>query len=133
MPRLLLPVLALVLFAVSVDAAQAHTEIKNMFEKENSHLKVTCNACHVQGKGKEVRNEFGEAIHKKVADEEFSKKFKEIKDKDEKKKFMEETILPAIKKSVAEVVEKESNKDGEKWADLIKNATLPGVTPKKKD
>jgi disulfide oxidoreductase YuzD len=114
-----------------VSTAKAHTEIKNMFEKEYSHLKVTCNACHVQGKGKEVRNEFGEAIHAKFADQDFSKKFKEIKDKDEKKKFMEETILPVVKKSVSEVVDKESNKAGEKWADLIKNATLPGVTPKK--
>ncbi|MDP1564351.1 MAG: hypothetical protein Q8M16_23475 [Pirellulaceae bacterium] len=116
---------------LSGTTASAHTEIKNMFEKENPHLKVTCNACHVQGKGKEVRNEFGEAIHSKVADQGFSKAFKEIKDKDEKKKFMEETILPAVKKSVAEVVDKECNKAGEKWADLIKNATLPGVTPKK--
>lgn len=111
--------------------ASAHTEIKNMFEKENPHLKVTCNACHVQGKNKNVRNEFGETIHAKFADQDFSKKFKEIKDKAEKKKFMEETILPAVKKSIAEVVDKESNAAGEKWADLIKNATLPGVTPKK--
>lgn len=116
---------------LSVTTASAHTEIKNMFEKENSHLKVTCNACHVQGKGKEVRNEFGEAIHSKVADQDFSKKFKDIKDKEEKKKFMEETILPAVKKSIAEVVENESNAAGEKWADLVKNGTLPGVTPKK--
>lgn len=131
MVRCYLLVVSLACLGLSVSTASAHTEIKNMFEKENPHLKVTCNACHVQGKGKEVRNEFGEAIHAKVADQEFSKKFKEIKDKEEKKKFMEETILPAVKKSVAEVVDKESNKAGEKWADLVKNATLPGVTPKK--
>jgi cytochrome c553 len=131
MVRCCLLVVSLAWLGLSVSTASAHTEIKNMFEKENPHLKVTCNACHVQGKGKEVRNEFGEAIHTKVADQEFSKKFKEIKDKEEKKKFMEETILPAVKKSVAEVVDKESNKAGEKWADLVKNATLPGVTPKK--
>ena len=112
-------------------AAQAHTEIKNLLEKEHSHLKATCNACHVQGKGKEVRNEFGQAIHAKVASEDFSAKYKEIKDRAEKKKYMEETILPAIKKSMSEVIENESNKEGEKWADLIKNATLPGVKPKK--
>ncbi len=131
MVRCCLLVVSLACLGLSVSTASAHTEIKNMFEKENPHLKVTCNACHVQGKGKEVRNEFGEAIHAKVAEQEFSKKFKEIKDKAEKKKFMEETILPAVKKSVAEVVDKESNKAGEKWADLVKNATLPGVTPKK--
>lgn len=131
MVRRCLLVVSVSCLALSVSTATAHTEIKNMFEKEYSHLKVTCNACHVQGKGKEVRNEFGEAIHTKVADQEFSKKFKEIKDKGEKKKFMEEMILPAVKKSVAEVVDKESNKAGEKWADLVKNATLPGVTPKK--
>jgi disulfide oxidoreductase YuzD len=131
MLRIVLSGVALGVFGLSATSAWAHTEIKNMFEKEYAHLKVTCNACHVQGKGKEVRNEFGAAIHKKVADEDFSKKFKEIKDKAEKKKYMEETILPAIKKSVAEVVEKESNSAGDKWADLIKNATLPGVTPKK--
>lgn len=116
---------------LSATTASAHKEIKNMFEKEYSHLKVTCNACHVEGKGKEVRNEFGEAIYSKVADQDFSQKYKDIKDKEEKKKFMEETILPAVKKSVAEIVENESNAAGEKWADLVKDATLPGVTPKK--
>ncbi len=131
MLRVVLSVFALCFVSLTTVGAEAHTEIKNMFEKEYSHLKVTCNACHVQGKGKEVRNDFGAAIHSKVADEEFSKKYKEIKDRDEKKKYMEESILPAIKKSIGEVVEKESNPDGEKWADLIKNATLPGVTPKK--
>ena len=131
----MLSFVALFLFAACLapSSAQAHSDFKKLFEKEYAHLKVTCNACHVKGKKKDVRNEFGMALHKKFEKEEFTKKLKDIKDRDEKKKYMEEKVLPVVKKAMKETIEKEKNKAGDDWADLVKNGTLPGVTPKKED
>lgn len=121
----------LFLFALcSVSSAQAHSDFKKMMEKEYSHLKVTCNACHEKGEKKDVRNEFGKALHKKFASEKFTEELKKIKDRDEKKKYMEEKVLPVVTKALKETIEKDKNDAGDPWADLVKNGTLPGVSLK---
>lgn len=118
------------LFAVALCVpkfANAHSEFKKMMEKEYSNLKVTCNACHEKGKKKDVRNEFGKAIHKKFESEKFSEKLSQIKDREEKKKYMEDKVLPVVTKAMKEVVDKEKDSAGNSWADQVKNGTLPGV------
>lgn len=118
----------LFLFVVaSSSSVQAHSDFKKMMEKEYAHLKITCNACHEKGKKKDVRNEFGQAVHKKFASEKFTEQLDKFEDRDEKKKFMEEKVLPVVKKGLKETIEKEKNKAGDSWADLVKNGTLPGV------
>lgn len=112
-------------------AVNAHSEFKKMFEEEYTTLKITCNACHEKGKKKDERNEFGQAIHKKVETEKFSEELKKITDKEEKKKYMEDTVLPAIKTAFKDVVDNDKNDAGDKWSDLIKDGKLPGTTPKK--
>lgn len=126
-------VLFLTVVGLTAPKAQAHSEFKKLFEQEYSSLKVTCNACHEKGKKKDVRNEFGMAVHKKFEGEKFTEKLKDIKDRDEKKKYMEEKVLPVVKKGLKETIEKEKNKAGEAWADLVKNGTLPGVKLKEEE
>ena len=77
-----------------------------------------------------IRNEFGMAIFKSVETEKFSEKLKAFTDKEEKKKYMEETVLPAITKSLEKVVDEGKDKSGAKWSDLIKDGKLPGTKPK---
>jgi len=129
MVRLFISLLVLGCVILAPTSVKAHSEFKKMFEKEYSSLKVACEACHVKKQKKDVRNEFGIAIHKSVEAENFSEKLKAFSDKDEKKKYMEETVLPAITKSMKKVIEDGKDESGAKWSDLIKDGKLPGTKP----
>lgn len=111
----------------------AHSELKKEMEKGNKHLKVSCNACHVKGKKKTVRNEFGEALFQEFKQFKFSEAIHKIKDKKKKKEYFEKNVFPEYRKAFKKVATKDvKNKKGDKWADLVKNGKLPGVKLRKK-
>ena len=58
-----LALLGLALFPAS---SEAHTIFKKFLTSKYSNLQVKCEACHVKGKEKEVRNEFGELFFKQL-------------------------------------------------------------------
>lgn len=80
--------------------------------------KAGCNLCHVKGEDKKkVRNEYGEALHKYLKAEDFSKD--RIKAEPDKVK---EEIIAALKK-VADV----KNKEGDTFGERIKANKLPAT------
>ena len=81
--------------------------------------KAKCNVCHV-GKKKADRNEFGQAIAKLV-------------DKDEMKALKSAKKTEELTKMITadlDKVEKEKNKAGKTFGELIKAGQLPGGEPK---
>ncbi|PHS05516.1 MAG: hypothetical protein COA78_15205 [Blastopirellula sp.] len=96
-------------------------EPKTDSEKALSALaaKAKCNVCHI-GKKKKDRNEFGQAIAKLV-DKDEMKALKSAKKTEELTKM----ITDALNK-----VEKEKNKAGKTFGELIKAGKLPGGEPK---
>lgn len=78
--------------------------------------KAGCYICHVKGEDKkEVRNEYGEALHKFLKSENYDKD--RIKAEPEK---VQEEIIAAYKK-----VEEMKSKDGKKFGEKIKSKELP--------
>ncbi|TWU65585.1 hypothetical protein V7x_11330 [Crateriforma conspicua] len=81
--------------------------------------KAGCYVCHIKGhpKKKEVRNEYGKAIHEFLKKEDFPKDYLKEKPEEAKKKMVEGFKKAGEKKS----------SDGEKFADKIKAGKLPAT------
>jgi len=130
---------ALVL-VVGVAPALAHAPFKKAFEDryvkngsealKASFEKAGCNVCHVKDEKKDVRNGYGQALHKalmdgdlkgvlKASDEkEFSEKLKELVKSDK------EVALKNFDDAVGKV-EKAAGPGGKTWGDLFKGGMLP--------
>ena len=80
--------------------------------------KAGCYVCHVKGEDKKkVRNEYGNAIHKFLKAEDFSKEYVKANPEEAKKK-----ILEGFKKAG-----EAKSKDGKTFTDKIKNNELPAT------
>ena len=80
--------------------------------------KAGCYVCHVKGEDKKkVRNEYGNAIHKFLKAEDFSKEYVKANPEEAKKK-----ILEGFKKAG-----EAKSKDGKSFTDKIKNNELPAT------
>ncbi len=80
--------------------------------------KAGCYVCHVKGEDKKkVRNEYGNAIHKLLKAEDFSREYVKANPEEAKKK-----ILAGFKKAG-----EEKSKDGKTFTDKIKNNELPAT------
>lgn len=80
--------------------------------------KAGCYVCHVKGEDKKkVRNEYGNAVHKYLKAEDFPKEYVKENPEEAKKK-----ILEGFKKAGDH-----ESKDGNKFADKIKNNELPAT------
>ena len=77
--------------------------------------KAGCNICHVKGKGKKFKNEYGMALSKLLKKSDFSKKKIEA-DPEGTKKAMAEGFAK---------VEKAKNKKGMTFGEILKSGKLP--------
>jgi UDP-N-acetylglucosamine pyrophosphorylase len=106
-------------------------------EKSYPIMKVSCNACHVKGEKKTVRNEFGEMFFKILKEDELTQNWKEAKTngRDAQKAYEKETMLPLFQKALKEVkadtvpeVEGTTNPDaGQTWDEMIKQEKVDGI------
>ncbi len=112
-------------------SASAHQVFKKELEKQYSSMKVSCNACHVKGKPKTERGEFGKLFQKQLEGQNISATWKDKKG-DERKEFEKKTMIPAFKKALEKVKEMK-NKDDETYDDLIKSGKIPEITEKSKE
>ena len=106
---------AIPLFFKSFEAKYAGADAKPEFVTLVKETK--CNICHVQGEKKEVRNEYGEVMHKVGKLE-----------KDNYKKERVEAEPDAVDKEVNDALDKsaaEKSKSGETFGDIIKAGKLP--------
>lgn len=131
MYRLLLSLSVFAVLGLSTGAVQAHTVFKKMLEKKYPGVRVSCEACHVKGKPKTERNEFGQVFFEQLKDQDLTKQWQAFEeDKDGKAKFEKETMLPAFEKAL-EVVKEAKNKEEVAYDALIKDVKLPGLKVKK--
>ncbi|OYP28975.1 hypothetical protein [Rhodopirellula sp. MGV] len=116
-------------FALLASPALATSDFNKMWKEKyisgddaNEDLKKTarkhgCYICHVSGEKKDVRNEYGKAVHKYLKAEDFPKDW--IKDNPEE----------ARKKIFAGLDEaaKEKSKDGDLFGDKMKAGKVPAT------
>lgn len=133
--NLLLTTCALVLASAT---AEAHTLFKKAVEKAYPTMKVSCNACHVKGESKEVRNEFGELFYKEFKDEKLTENWKAAKadgGKTAQKEYEKETMIPLFEKALKKLqkekvpeVEGEENPDaGKTYDEMIKSEKIADI------
>ncbi len=125
-------------FVLACGTAQAHTLFKKSVEKAYPTMKVSCNACHVKGESKEVRNEFGELFYKELKDEKVTESWKAAKadgGKTAQKEYEKETMIPLFEKALKKLqkekvpeVEGEENPDaGKTYDELIKAEKIADI------
>ena len=127
--RVALSVASLFVFSVFVAAsAEGHMTFKKQLQKKYPGVKVSCNACHVKGKPKTDRSEFGKLFAKelKKTHPTLSADFKGKKGQ-AKKDFEAKTMLPAFDKAL-KIVKKAKNKKGETYDSLIKSFQIADIT-----
>lgn len=137
--NLLLTTCALILAG---GTAQAHTLFKKSLEKAYPTMKVSCNACHVKGEPKDVRNEFGELFYKELKDDKVTESWKAAKAKDKadgtktvRKAYEKETMIPLFEKAlkklqkekVPEVEGEENPNAGKTYDELIKAELIADI------
>lgn len=76
-----------------------------------------CNVCHVKGEKKEVRNGYGEALHKAGLEKDNYKKERVEAEGDK----VDKEVMDALEKAAAE-----KSAGGMTYGDLIKSGKLPG-------
>lgn len=115
-----------VCFVFAVDA-NAHSEFKKALQKKYNLKSVSCNTCHVKGKPKSERSDFGKLFDKHFKGKDISAKYKKLKDEelddeiDEFKKYMDKEF----KKAIVEIEKVE--KDGSTIGKMIKEGKIDGI------
>ena len=121
---------------------QAHITFKKELEKQYPKMKISCNACHVKGKPKSERNEFGKLFYEELKSEKISSTFKAKKQAGEHKDYEKKKMIPLFKKALKKVKEQkqkiegdeEGKKvDGKSYDELIKAGKIPNITEKPVD
>lgn len=123
--------LAAVLFGLLYlpGSTEAHTIFKKFISTKYTNLQVKCEACHIKGKDKEIRNEFGDLFYKQLKDQELTKKWKSLKGK-EKQAYEKEVMTPAFEKAL-EAVKKQKNSKDQLYGDLIAKGEIENMGIKK--
>ncbi len=108
-----------------------HTVFKKIMQKKYPEVRVSCEACHVKGKPKTERNEFGHLFFEKMKDKELTKNWEAFgDDRTGKRDFENKVMTPTFEKALELV--KEMKKDDEiAYASLIAESKLDGLKPKK--
>lgn len=125
--------LALGIVGMLTPNADAHMAFKKQLAKKYAGTKVSCNACHIKGKPKTERNDFGKLFAKefKAQKLELSAGFKAQPDKDSKKEYIKSVMIPEFDKALKKIKELK-NADKEKYDDLIKAGKQDGIKLKEK-
>ena len=121
--------IASLVFGLSSSVADAHMAFKKELSNKYPNMKISCNACHVKGKKKTERNEFGKLFYKELKDKKLTEGFKS-RSGSERKKYEKDVMVPAFKKAL-EKVKKMKPKDKETtYEELIKAGEMPEITKK---
>lgn len=107
--------------------APAHMVFKKHVQQKYPGMKVNCNACHVKGKPKTERNDFGKLFAKelKASNPTLTEEWKSKKGA-EKKQYETTTMVPAFDKVLAKVKTLTNDKQ-EVYDDLIKSGKIPFI------
>ena len=117
------------LVLISSGDTQAHMAFKKELSKKYPDMKVSCNACHVKGKPKTERGEFGKVFYKQLKDKKLTEGFKS-KEGSERKKYEKEVMIPAFTEALKKI-KKMKPKDKEMTYDeLIKAGEIAEITKK---
>ncbi len=110
----------------------AHTVFKKEMQKKYPEVIFKCEACHVKGKPKTERNEFGELFYKQTKDQKLTEAWDKLKGA-AKKKYENETMVPSFTKALDEI--KKMKKEGaeETYDDLIKALKIENTKKKSDD
>ena len=125
-------VLTLMFFSLSAVPATAHMAFKKELNKKYPDMKINCNACHVKGKKKTDRNEFGKLFHKQFKDKKLSEGFSSKEDLPERKKYEKEVMIPEFKKAFEKIKKMKPKGKEQTYDQLIKAGEMPYITKKKK-
>lgn len=106
---------AIPLFYQKFEAKYAGASAKPEFAALVKETK--CNVCHVKGEKKEVRNGYGEALHKAGLEKDNYKKERVEAEGDK----VDKEVMDALEKAAAE-----KSAGGMSYGDLIKSGKLPG-------
>ncbi len=115
-------VLCLTVFTIGCliqSQSEAHTVFKKFMDEKFEGMKVTCNACHFDGKPKTERNPFGMLFYREFADLNLTDNFK-AKRGAEKKEYENEVMLPAFQKAYEKVSKMT-------YEEIIKEGLLDGI------
>ena len=131
---LCLVVVAFAMMAATSGKASAHSAFKKALQTKYDYKSVSCNSCHVKGKPKSERNEFGKVFHKPLDEMKFdgkgrTEKYEEVKGDKALKDAFEVEMAEAFLKAL-EAVSKEKSSGGKTWGELLKNAEIEGIKPK---
>ena len=139
MSRFFIVLIAIVSIALGAlcEETMAHTIFKKAMEKSYPIMKVSCNACHVKGEKKTVRNDFGEMFFKELKADNVTQSWKDAKKdgRDAQKAYEKETMTPLFEKALKKVkaatvpeVEGVTNPDaGKTWDEMIKAVKVDGI------
>lgn len=119
-----------VVLAVMMNSpADAHIPFKNELSKKYPNMKINCNACHVEGKPKPERNEFGKLFAKELKPHDISATYKSKKGA-EKKKFEQEVMVVEFKKALAKIQKMKPKDQDQTYDELIKAGEMADIVPK---
>ncbi|MCH2180123.1 MAG: hypothetical protein MK106_15100 [Mariniblastus sp.] len=130
MQRFLKGVLAIGFIAtvLSPSALMAHTSFKKELAKKYPNMKISCSACHVDKKPKSERNELGKLFFKDMKSKNISATYKSKKG-DDRKAYVNDVMNPAFNAALKKI-QKQKNKEGKTYDELIKSGEMPGITKK---
>jgi hypothetical protein len=134
MRRLCLALAVIGMTAMFCQTASAHSAFKKALQEKYDFKSVSCNSCHVKGKPKSDRNDFGKALHEPLEEMKFdgkglTEKYEEVKGDKALKEAFEKEMSAAFLKAL-ETVSKEKSPSGKTWGELLKNAEIDGIKPK---
>lgn len=129
MKSILIGIVAAGLLVIGAADVQAHAAFKKVMSQKYPDMKVSCNACHVKGKGKSQRNDFGKLFFKELKTKKLTAGFKS-KQGDERKKYANDVMVPAFTAALKKV-KKLKPKDSEmSYDELIKAGKMADITKK---
>ncbi|MFK7769656.1 MAG: hypothetical protein AB8B55_20775 [Mariniblastus sp.] len=99
--------------------ASAHKVFKDKLSAKYPNLKVSCNACHVKGEKKSVRNNYGKLFFKTFENKKLTAEMP--KDRDEKKEYTEKVMAPEFEKAFEKI-------KAMTFADLMEAGVIDGIT-----
>ena len=99
--------------------ASAHKIFKDKLSEKYPNVKISCNACHVKGEKKSVRNNYGKLFFKTFENKKLTAEMPD--DRDEKKEYAEKVMIPEFEKAFEKIKVMTFN-------DLVEAGVIPGIT-----
>lgn len=130
--------IALIFVFCCCSSGDAHMTFKKELEKKYPKMKVSCNACHVKGKPKTERSDFGKLFYAELKSEKISATFRAKKKAKKHKEYEKKEMIPLFAKALKKIqkkkqqIEGEDGKkvDGKSYDELIKAGEIENISVK---